>query len=226
MSCEGHRDKLADALASGASALGGDLAAHLRACAECEKFYEAQVHLFGAIDLGVSAMVNEAVPASLLPGLRARVAEDGIPRQSWGFTWGFATLAVVAVLGVSVGLLMRGPGNNRRVGDRSPVVAREVGGAQGVTPRQPREAAAARIHARARHEVAKAPQVGAAAPEVLILPEEQAAFIRFVTDLPEERDVAVAFTRPATDGNGEAVEIALLRIDELKVKPLESSNRE
>jgi hypothetical protein len=225
MSCERYQQRLVDALAGGEGALGGELAAHLLECAECRKFHETQVHLFGAIDFGVRAMVNETVPASLLPGLRARVAEDGIPRQPWGFTWGFASLAVVAVLAVSVGLLMRGPGNSRRVGDRSPVVARDVGGAQGVTPRQPREAAAAPIHARAQHEVAKAPQVGAAAPEVLILPEEQAAFIRFVTDLPEERDVAVAFTRPATDGNGEAVEIALLQINELEVKPLESSNQ-
>jgi hypothetical protein len=225
MSCQRYQEKMVDALASGQGAVDGELAAHLRVCAECRKFHETQVHLFGAIDSGVRTMVDVSVPPSLLPGLRARVAEDGVARQQWSFTWGVATVAVVAVLAVSVGLLMGGPGNSRRVGGRSPVVAREVGGAHGMTPRQPQVVAATPIHARARHEVAKAPQVGAAAPEVLILPEEQAAFIRFVTDLPEERDVAVAFTQPATEAKDEAVEIALLQIDELDVKPLESSNQ-
>jgi len=84
MSCEGYQDKLVEALASGESALDGDVVGHLRVCAECKEFYEAQVHLFGAIDSGVRAMVNEAVPASLLPRVRAQVAEAGTPRRMWG----------------------------------------------------------------------------------------------------------------------------------------------
>jgi len=225
MNCERYKEKMVEALARGEGAVHGELAAHVRACGACREFCEAQVDLFGAIDFGVRVMVNETVPASLLPGLRARVAEDGVARQPRGFTWGVATFAVVAVLAVSVCLLRRGPGNSSRVVDRSPVVAREVGGAHSVTPRQPQVVAAAPIHARAQHEVAKARQVGAAAPQVLILPEEQAAFIRFVTDLPEEREAAVALTQPSTEAKDEAVEIALLQIDELDVKPLESSSQ-
>jgi hypothetical protein len=62
--------------------------------------------------------------------------------------------------------------------------------------------------------------------EVMVLAEERAAFVRFVTDLPEEREIAVAFTRPATEAKDEPVEIALLRIDDLEVTPLESPNQE
>jgi hypothetical protein len=69
------------------------------------------------------------------------------------------------------------------------------------------------------------PEDGEAKLEVLVLAEERAAFARFVSDLPEERDVAVALTRQEADGNDKTVEIALLRIDELDVKPLESSNQ-
>jgi hypothetical protein len=63
-------------------------------------------------------------------------------------------------------------------------------------------------------------------PVVMVLAEERTAFVRFVTDLPEERDVAVAYTRPATEAKDEVVDIALLQIDELDVKPLESSDRQ
>jgi len=83
MSCEGYRDKLIDALASGESSPAGDILAHLRACGECKKFYESQVHLFGTIDSGVRAMVNETVPVSLLPRLRARVADADVLIGVW-----------------------------------------------------------------------------------------------------------------------------------------------
>jgi hypothetical protein len=211
MNCEEYQDKLVDALAGEERALGGELAAHLRGCAECKKFYKAQVYLFEAIDSGVRAMVNETVPASLLPRVRARVAEAGLPRRSWGLRWSFAGVAVAAVLFISVGLLRRGPENTSKVSDRSPTVAQGMRGATGATPAQPR---------------VTVPMETVTAREVLVLAEERAAFVRFVTDLPEERDAAVALTRPATEAKDEAVEIALMQIDELEVKPLESSNRE
>lgn len=226
MSCEGYRDKLIDALASGEDSLDGDVLVHVRACAACKKFYEAQVHLFGAIDSGVRAMVNEAVPPSLLPGVRARVAEAGMPRRSWGSSWAFAPVAVAAVLVISVTVLRWSPENTSKVTDRSSVVAQEAPGATGVTPALPQVIAAA---PKRRSTLAKAATVTrepVKTAEVMVLAEERAAFVRFVTDLPEEREIAVAFTRPATEAKDEPVEIALLRIDDLEVTPLESPNQE
>jgi hypothetical protein len=225
MSCEGYQDKLVDALASGEGGLGGDLATHLRACAECKKYYEAQVHLFGAIDAGVRMMVNEEVPASLLPGVRALVAENGAPRRHWNLGWGFAALAAAAVMAMSVGLPRRASETTGKVAGRVPTVSKGMNDAARVAP-MPQQAAAA---APKRHTI-KVKNVtvakgGEARPEVLVLAEERAAFARFVTDLPAERDVAVALTRASTDGKDAAVEIALLQIDELDVKPLESSNQ-
>jgi hypothetical protein len=226
MSCKRYQDKLVDARAGGEGALVGELAAHLRACAECKEFYEAQLHLFGAIDLGVREMVNETVPASLLPGVRALVAEVVIPRRMWSFSWGFVSVAVAAALVISVGVLRWSPENTSKQRDRSPAVVQGVAGGTGVkpVPRQVITAAPKHRSTEARTEVV--PRGVVKTPEVLVLAEERAAFARFVTDLPEERDVAVAFTRPATDATDEGVEIALLQIDELEVKPLESSNRE
>jgi hypothetical protein len=223
MSCEGYRDKLIATLASGESSLAGEVVVHLGTCAECKRFYEAQVQLFGGIDSGVRVMVNESVPASLLPRVRALVAEAGTPRRPWGFSWSLAAVAVAVVLVLSVGLLRRGPQNMSKLPGRSPAVAQ---GGTGVTPVQPQVFAAA---PKRRSTETKTPTVRretVKTPEVLVLAEEHAAFVRFVTDLPEERDVAVAYTRPATEAKDEAVEIALLQIDELEVTPLESSNRQ
>jgi hypothetical protein len=226
MSCEGYRDKLITALASGESSLAGDVAMHLRVCAECKKFYEAQVHLFEAIDSGVRAMVNETVPASLFPRVRTQVAEAGMPRRRWGLTWSFAAVAIAAVLVVIVGLLRRGPETTSELRDRSPAVAQGARGATGATPAQSQVITAAPKHRSTEAKIVTVPKETVTAPEVLVLAEERAAFVRFVTDLPGERDAAVALTRPATDAKDEAMEIALLQINELEVKPLESPNRE
>jgi hypothetical protein len=225
MSCEGYRDRLIDGLASGESSLDGDVTGHLRACAECKRFYEAQVHLFGAIDSGVQTMVNEAVPVSLLPRVRRLVAEAGVPRQAWGFAWGFAAVGIAAMVVIGVGLLRRNPENAGGVTARVPAFTQGVREAARVAPVQSQVTAAAPKFHTIKVKNVIVPNDGEARPEVLVLVEERAAFVRFVTDLPKERDVAVALTRPATDRNDEAVEIALLQIDELDVKPLESSNQ-
>ncbi|HTB93899.1 MAG TPA: hypothetical protein VK728_13785 [Candidatus Sulfotelmatobacter sp.] len=225
MSCEGYRDKLVDALASGEGSLGREVAGHLLLCAECKKFYEAQVHLFGAIDSGVRAMVDETVPLSLLPRVRARVAEADTPPRAWRLTWGFAAAAIAAALIVSVGLLMWKPDDANKFPDRSRVVAQDVRSAAAAMPKQlPQPIATAPKHAAANARLGRVPKETAPASEVLVLAEERAAFARFVSDLPEVGDVAVAYTRPAMDVDDEAVELALLQINELEVKPLESSN--
>jgi len=225
MSCEGYRDKLIDGLASGESLLDGDVAGHLRTCAECKRFYEAQVHLFGAIDSGVRVMVNEEVPMSLLPRVRRLVAENGAPRRSWNFGWGFAAVAAAAVVVMSVGLLRRSPETTGRVAGRGPAVSQGREESARVAPVLPLTAAAAPKHHAMEAKRVTVPEDGESRPQVIVLAEERAAFARFVTDLPEEKDVAVALTRRASDGKDEAVETALLKIDELDVKPLESSNQ-
>ena len=225
MSCEVYRNKLVEAVARGESALGGELAAHLRLCAECGKFHQAQMDLFGAIDSGMRTMVNETVPASLLPGVRARVAEAGVPRRSWNFVWGFAAVGVAAAALVGVGLLRQGPEKVDRVAVRIPESTRGVREAASAPPEQSHVVAA--LPKRHKLEVKRVTVVDddEARPEVLVLAEERAAFARFVSDLPKERDVALALTMRAAEGNAKEEEIALLRIDELDVKPLESTNQ-
>lgn len=224
MKCEGCRDRFIDGLASGASSLDGEVARHLRTCAECKKFYEAQAHLFGAIDAGVRTTVNATAPTSLLPGVRALVAQTGVPRRSWSFVWGLGAVGVAAVVVIGFGLLKRSPGNANGVTARVPAFAQ---GVREAAPAAVQSQAAARVPKRRQLEVKRVAvrEDGEERPEVLVLAEERAAFARFVTDLPDEREVAMALTRPAADGKDQAVDIALLRIDELDVKPLESSNQ-
>jgi hypothetical protein len=226
MSCEGYRDKLVDALASGASSLGREVAGHLLVCAECKKFYEAQVHLFGAIDSGVRAMVNERVPASLLPRVRARMEEAHWPQFVWRPGWSIVATAVV-IGAVSVAILpWHKPAQDTVITNvstgvpmtmetRSPAVApREMVHAVAKAKRGPSNAITA----------PKEPVAGL--PEVIVLAEEREAFARFVARVPEEPLEAVAFTRPAPPQQDLPVEIALLQIESLRMKLLEPAAEE
>lgn len=223
MSCERYRDKLIAGLADGQTPLDGDVAMHLRGCQECKRFYEAQATLFEAIDSGVRSMVNETVPSSLLPRVRAGVVDVELPRRSWGIAWGFAAVAGAAVLVIGISLLKQIPERITKSSVGPSVVEPAVHGLTSATQSQV-SAGGPRRHVRLTR-AARVPKESANTPEVIVLAEERAAFARFVSDLPEEREVAVAFTRPAARPGDEAVEIALLQIDELEVKPLESSNR-
>ena len=59
--------------------------------------------------------------------------------------------------------------------------------------------------------------------EVIVLPEEREALARFIAQVPDHPAALLALTRPAFQGNESAVEIALLTIKPLEVKPLEPS---
>jgi hypothetical protein len=227
MSCEGYRDKLIDALASGASVLGGELAAHLRACAECKKFHEAQAHLFGAIDSGLLAMVNETVPASLLPRVRAGLDEQGATRRARIPAWSFAAvIAAVAIVAVGGGYHWRhperrpdssrsGPIATQRIANPAPLAqAAGIPVTSSPNPKHRRGSPATTL------SLATEPM-----PEVIVLAEERQAFDRFVSALPRQSNVAVALAHAAPAGPDTGAEIALLEIGDLEVKSLEATPR-
>lgn len=226
MSCEGYRDKLIAALAGGESVPAEDVALHLRSCAECTEFYETQVHLFGAIDAGLRVMLNETVPASLLPRVRARMEEAHWSQFVWGPGWSVVATAIV-IVAVSVAIV---PWHKhahdfiitnattdvpKTMETRSPTVApREMAHAVANAKREP------------SHTVAAPKELVAELPEVIVLAEEREAFLSFAAKVPVEPLKAVAFTRPAPPQQDLPVEIALLHIESLRMKLLEPAAEE
>jgi len=226
MSCEGYRRRLIDALASGEGSLTGDVAAHLRMCAECKKFYEAQVHLFGAIDSGVRAMVNETVPGSLLAGVHARIEEVRAPRLVWRPAWSVVALAAT-VLVVSLSFVRRsGPLRDASLTKASAAAAIRTETVPFVAT--PTKAASRAVNPRRRPRNKPETRIDrpTEVPEVIVLAEEGEAFVRFVARIRVDPQKAVALTRPAPLQQDLPVEIALLQIEKLKVKLLEPTTEE
>jgi hypothetical protein len=226
MSCERYRYKLIAVLASGESSLDGDVAVHLRACVECKKFYETQARLFGAIDSGVRAIVNEAVPASLLPRARARMEEAHWPQFVWRLPRSIVATAMVIVV-TSVAIVpWRKPAHDTVITNVSTHVPKAMEArSPTVTPKEIAHAVA-NAKRGPSHATAAPKEPVAELPEVIVLVEEREAFARFVAKVPVEPLKAVAFTRPAPPQQDLPVEIALLQIESLRMKLLEPAAEE
>jgi hypothetical protein len=95
MPCENYKDALIEAAASGAEPQA-KLLAHLDACAACRTAFLQEQALFASIDSGLRQSVNATVPASLLPRVRTRIAEETIPSPRWFTNW--LTVATAAAI--------------------------------------------------------------------------------------------------------------------------------
>ncbi len=227
MNCQNARTQITDRLAAGHVELTRELAGHVQSCAGCGTFYAQQAELFRAMDCGLSAMANEPVPASLLPRVRARM-EQRVLRRGWVAS----RLTVATVMAVVLLFVIFFPRDEKKPLE-TPVAAIPTVSKDRSVVHQPGEIAAAPavlpatpkvIHARASR-TADAQGI-AAAPEVIVLVEERQAFARFVAELPKEREVALALTRPAPAPEDVPVEIALVRIESLELRLLEGTPRE
>jgi len=101
MNCHCTREQITDTLATGHAELTGELTGHVQSCAECRALYAQQAELFHAMDSGLSAMVNEPTPASLLPRVRGRMEET---RTSNPWFYRFLPAAAVLVIACVIAL--------------------------------------------------------------------------------------------------------------------------
>ena len=97
MPCEHYQNALIEAAATGFEPKG-ELRAHLAACAACRTAFAQEQSLFFSVDEGLRAVANPEVPASLLPRVRARLADEAAPIRSRRFpTFVLAGAAVMVV---------------------------------------------------------------------------------------------------------------------------------
>jgi hypothetical protein len=100
MPCEHYKNALIEAAASGAEPLG-ELRAHLAACPECRAALAQEQSLFSSIDTGLHAAVNVELPASLIPRVRASIAEEPAVTRGWIPSW-LAMAGAAAMLVASI----------------------------------------------------------------------------------------------------------------------------
>ncbi|MGB9468980.1 MAG: hypothetical protein WBQ59_06485 [Candidatus Acidiferrum sp.] len=223
MNCQQCQKKMRDSLATGESGLAPEVAAHENSCEACGQFHAAQLHLFRSIEIGLRSIVNAPVPASLLPGVRARMDEQPARHGLWTPTLGLLTTVAAAILLFGINHSSHRAANPSSVAGNSLTTSRSNSDPEPLA--QPAEKSA-EILPRRRASHARVATPSTAAPEVIVLAEEREAFARFVAEVPENREVALALTHPAEKLADSPAEIALLQIDVLVVDPLTPGARE
>jgi hypothetical protein len=224
MNCKQVRQGILDLLASGESAPPAELLEHQQVCAGCRNYFKEQAGLFRSMDEALGRVVNSAVPVSLLPRIHAR-SNEIVPAPSFRFYgWPIAAVAAATLMIVVFVLFRHGPRSSNPTPEithavtpkeNKPVRLLELPKFVHNMPRQ-----LAKVHVLSPPSLR---EVQAPIPEVIVLVEEREAFAHFVAQVPDNPAVVVALTRPALTGNESEVEIMLLKIDSLELKPLESA---
>ena len=229
MSCKQVQQQILARLAAGESLLPVELVAHLQSCPACRDYDKVQRLLFRSIDQGLGVIANSTVPPSLLPAVRARLDEQATIRATRFLGWPFAALGAATLLVVTLLLFWHRPS---QPSSSAPEVARVATPEPSVRQRHaaPVSVGVAKPTRKTSHrsETPRAPSPTAEplaepALEVIVLPEEREALARFIAQVPDNPAALLALTRPVFQENESAVEIALLTIKPLEVKPLEPS---
>jgi len=227
MNCKQCQEKILESLAAGSAQLLREESDHQQTCPVCRKFRDAQDSLYRSMDAGLYSVANQAVPPALLPGIRARLSQEQVAGRGWIPHWSFAVVTAVALLAVSVGYVRHRPENHLKTPEVGMVVSQSTGNSApaAIAPRIPVVVSSNPKYKHASF-VALPWAASETIPEVIVLPEERQAFARFVADLPEEQEVALALTQPAPAPEEVPVQIAFLRIESLELRPLEGTPRE
>ncbi len=227
MNCEQCQTRIVESLAAGVAQVSREVFDHQQTCPVCRDFHEAQASLFRSMDASLHGMVNQAMPPSLLPGVRARLSQEQVAGRGSITHWSFALVAAAVLLAVAVGYVRHRSENHPNFTDSGKVASGSVGnsGPTEQTLQKPMITLPSRARRRAI-SAASPPTTSEPTREVIVLAEERQAFARFVAELPKERQVALALTQPAPAPQDVPVETALLQIESLELRPLEGTPRE
>ena len=220
MNCSVARERAKESIAS-ASGLPSEVRVHCNYCPECHEFFKNEQNLHSALDRALEDIMNQAVPASLVPHVRASLEALPARQLVWIPRFIFAATALASLF-VCVSYLNRKPDGQPRAAHFEALPERDSGPTSSALPPARRLAASKRRTQERRN--LRPPSD--ALPKVIISAEEQQAFARFVARIPEERAVAVALVGPAPIEADAPIEIALLDLGSVEVKPLKSETSE
>lgn len=228
MNCQGAREQTVDTLATGRVEMTREVAGHIQSCAECRTFYAQQDAFFRAMDSGLGAMVNESVPLSLLPRVRARMAETHTVSP-----WFYRLLPAAAVLVIACLIVL--PLVRRSSRSRSVQVAvipeRSENGGEPRRPlaEQPEESTVPRAtrELSPRHSArppAAQRRAQAAEVAVLVSPEESRGLLQLAETVRQRPHWAQAMLAAGTPPPVQMETISPIETADLKIAPLEGGN--
>jgi hypothetical protein len=222
MFCESWRETLSEAILRGEK-LPREAESHLDSCERCRLAFSEEQQLFASINGGLGIAANADVPASLVPRVRAAVAEQ-FSESSWHLpVWAFAGAALLLLGGVAY-QQMRAP---HRVAFPHPVAVVTPARSAATSPSldsNPNIVAVPSRLSPSRRTTLVPTVIGRHKPEILVSGEEQTNLQLYLNRL---RGRSVNQTTPlviTSDAQIKPLEIAQIELPQLSIAPLESGD--
>ena len=222
MNCRTAQEKITGSFAA-SSVLSSEVATHRDSCAECRAFYEAERDLFESLNNSLRTIVNQPVPRSLLPQLRARLDSApvfplfGTPQQR------LAAIAAVVILSLSIGYLEHRAQIKSDVRDHRAALSSNPGNCAPVL-RASVEPVTPSSERRSKH--VSSPHSLQPAREVIVSSEDRRALVRFVARVPEQNGDVAPLTHSDLLNEDPPPEIALVDVGKVEIQLLEAEARE
>lgn len=216
MDCRRFSEKLVDAALEPGDVRDAGLAAHLEACADCQREFAAQRRLAQAIDRGLAAAVSAEPSPAFAAGVRARLAEESAPRASWFSGWVPVAAGALAVLVLIVTWFARRegpepvPGAQRDMASltvQPPMGTTTKGNVAAMDPAQPPR----KLRPLPTNRMAAPRTARHREPEVIVPTGQREAVLRFYAAVISGR----------TDASWALEEMKPLEVTRLKIPPLE-----
>lgn len=224
MFCEPYRKPLIEAAASG-EPLPRALQAHVDTCAECASALRQELVLFAKVDELARAAANGEVSSSFLPRVRAEIEEVAKTKRV-AMTWLAPAVAAAAVLVLSISALIHQPvtrsthqtsSESASLGSQSKAAIRMESNVSPSVPIRRKQ-----LRSKPAKETSNSPQAKTAvAPR-----DEREALLIFAAQLRSRPELARAFATPESSSRNEGLEIPPVRIEELKLRPLQDEGGE
>ncbi len=221
MNCESLRVALIELAATGGEPIS-ELRAHLLECPSCRATLEREGNLFAAIDAGLEREARVEVPPSFLPQVRSRIAES--PLYSPGTPHlRKITLAVAAaaVLFLSINSLTplqqpkNTPESSGQVSLSSPSEQALDTSIQPASEEIGKKAFLQPVRARRPHSILSRHDA-----EILVAPDQEVLLAQYAKQMNRRRSAVAVTAVQSPPPDPQPLEIALIQIAELDVKPL------
>jgi len=220
MFCESHRRALSEAVLAGGR-LPVEAEAHMALCTGCREAFADERALLRRIEAGISSRVVLETPASLIPGVRERIAGLGDSRSGWRLVLGYLTAALVlGVIAISLGMRGKVPHAPLETPSASTVSA------FGSPAATPPDDDAPRAKARQTPAMARPPAAAGRParrnrpPEVLISGDDRLGLEQYVASFRVAASGNKATLKEEGGAEIKPIEIAELDVKRLSIEPL------
>jgi hypothetical protein len=226
MFCESYRKALSEAVLFG-DRVHGETEAHVATCASCRQALAEERTLLQRIDGGLTSLVVSDLPASLIPEVRARIAEGAKSRRARRPVLAFATAALaIGAAAISFSLRSKAPQVklDTSIVEPSSAVKSQAASSQVENVRPFEHSSQGRLRVTGRQTASSTRAARIQESEVLISADDQLGLQRYAAAL---RATAIGNTAKLHDEvlpEIQPLEIAELKVRRLFIEPLESGD--